>query len=209
MKTTISCRFQTTLFLFIILTTPSFAQFPQIFSNDYNLIKSGVTVAKAKITFHLNKERTRYSYSMSSKTTGIASWFRSDKINENSTGNYSQELGFLPTNYHYKRSGGKDENKIIKFNRDKKFATETEKNHSKKINTEADTIDRLVVQIALMHNFSNIKPEDNELEDIQYSVIDKGKLKKYNIKVIKKENLKTAIGKLDTIVVNRSRKGSS
>lgn len=177
--------------------------FPNKFSTEYTLSKSGVSIAEVKGKFSLSN--SKYNYTFESKTIGIASWLSSDKIKETSSGSYSEE-GFSPETYTYSRTGGdKDKETSITYNREKNTADENINGERKEIQIEKDSIDRLIVQLAIM-NYCNNNPD---IEKKSFTITDKHSLKAYTFKKVKTEKIETEIGKYNTLVLNRTREGSS
>jgi hypothetical protein len=170
------------------------------FDAIYNVYRGGLNVAKMHRTLS-NTEDGQILYS-ETKTTGIVSLFRKDKIIEKSI--WKNINGKLePEFYEYDRSGTKKpRNVTVKFDWVKNQITNSINGSSWKMQTEEGVIDKLLYQYFIMLDLQQGKT------NFQYQIADGGKEKTYIFETIGEEIINTPIGKLRTIKLIRIRKDS-
>lgn len=174
---------------------------PTLFEADYVIKMKGASVAKMKRRF-TRLENGAYRYHSETKTTGLLSIFRKDRIIE--TSNWQLENHkLIPLDYYYSHSGGKKKRLVnISFDWDKSRITNSIDGSSWKMPTSPNVMDKLLYQLAIMYDLQ----AGNEL--LRYTVADGGKTKIYNFEILGEEVLSTPLGQLDTLKLERHKPNS-
>lgn len=187
------------LTLFIIPCT--YAAFPPEFKAEYTLNKFGLDAARADISLKKQKDGS-WLYLSQTKTQGIISIFRSDKIMEKSVLKIIDGL-IKPVDYQYSHKGGKkNRNRIIHFDWETGTAESNTSGTQTRLAIPADTIENFSLQLRLMNDLQQGKRE------LAYNIINKGKLKRYNFEILGNEKVKTPSGEFNTLKFKRTRKNS-
>ena len=190
------------IFFFLFLILPSFpghAELPGSFSATYNLYYDDLRIGVMER--HLSrKEDGSGTFESNGKLTGLAAFFRKDKISESSRWEISQGK-LRPVEYKYKKTGGKKEKtETHLFDWSKNKVISTTQSDKKELNTKPGLMDKLLYQLAVM-----------ELKDpesgIEFNLIDGITFKNYQFKYKGKETLSTPMGKLKTLKFQRKRPG--
>ena len=156
------------ILLFSLCPTLLFAgQLPEDFEATYTIRKAGINLAKVVITF--KREGNHYRYKKYTRTKGVLSLFRKDKITEISTGAIENNQ-IHPSQYDYRHQRGK-KLRESRFTLDKK-GTAIGKHKSKTFNIPVpdNVLDRASVELALMRDAGT----KNKI--LEYPVVDHGKL---------------------------------
>jgi len=105
------------------------------------------------------------------------------------------------TEYHYALSGRliRDREQHIVFDSDKRTLTEHYRDKNWALTYPVDTLDRLNYQLKLQMDVAL------GLQEMDYQVIHKGKLRQYKFKVKGKELIETSLGKREAIIVEKIR----
>lgn len=145
------------------------------------------------------------SYMMESRTkaTGFIAAFYPAKILERST--FTFENGQAkPLSYVYERSGGKkSRHHELLFDWEKNRVSDTTQDKPWSLDIPANTVDRHLYQLNVMFDMQD-KPDN-----IQYLVADRGKLKTYDINNLGTETIKTPLGNIETIKLQRKTRNRS
>ena len=107
----------------------------------------------------------------------------------------------IPMEYHHNQTAlGIPRNKQTFFDWKKNTASNPEANKPWSITIKPNTLDKLNYQLQLRADIKAGKPT------LTYVIVDDGKLKTYTFKIIGNEKIKTPLGMIDTIKVERVRK---
>jgi len=174
---------------------------PNAFEAEFSLYTKGAKVAKMKRSLSL-LENGQFLYRSETYITGLLSLFKKDHIIEQSTW-YLHEKQIRPLLYSYEHTGGKkDRNVIIHFDWSSKQITNSINGASWSMQTQPDIMDKLLYQLAIMHDLKVGK------EQLAYTIADGGKIKIYNFTMLGEEIIKTPIGNLHTLKLERQRPDS-
>jgi len=142
----------------------------------------------------------RYVYIAHSEAVGIAKLLRDERIEERSEWRFSRAGAVTPLLYSYARSGGKRERTVqVRFDWQSNRVHNTLNGQSWSAAIAPGTLDKLVYVLELMRNLAQ------GAREATYEVADGGKVKTYRLKVVGEERVDTALGPLDTLVVERHR----
>lgn len=143
----------------------------------------------------------RYIYTSHSEAIGVAKMFRDERIDERSEWRFKKGQ-IQALRYSYSRSGGK-RNRNVKVDFDWRNAqvSNTLNGKSWKMPLQDGTLDKLNYLLALMNDLAN------GVRETSYAVADGGKTKTYQLKVVGEETIDTITGALETVIVQRTRKG--
>lgn len=166
--------------------------FPPPFTAHYSLSIRGVDIAKGTRT--LRQEGTdTWKFISSSQTVGLISYIRRDRIYETTTFKLSNGK-IQPSIYFYEQINGSKEKRIkISFDWDKKMAYGSDNNGQWEVPLEEGTLDKLLYQLIVMQDLKQGK------RNLQYKIVDKGKIKTYIPNFLGTESVSTGQGKLETL----------
>lgn len=168
-----------------------------------NLLLNGFTLSYdvSKNNFHLGvsertlnkKSKQQYLYQSRTYATGILRLFAKDVITERSEF-FLRKNKIIPIRYDIDKSGGsKTEHISLTFNHTTKQVLRSHDNRTFPIVNNMQ--DLLGFQLAMMLALQNSE------ENIKFTIIDKKRLKEYQLKKIKSMKMKTDKGLIDTIVL--------
>jgi hypothetical protein len=169
------------------------------FSANYSVRRGNFEAGKATVRF--KNTNNQFHYHSVTKPTGIVSVFASDTITETSQGTISNNR-FKPASYNFTHKKGKKLKRFIKvaFDWNKNTAHwQSRKYGNKTISLSPGVIDRFIMQVAVM------KDLNSKQKEFTYTVTDKGKLKRYRLRVIGTEKIKTPAGTFTTVKIKRIR----
>jgi hypothetical protein len=137
-------------------------------------------------------------------TTGVVSWFKSDRVTERSSWRLDGVDGerLLPQEYSYRYDGrGKGIVERLAFDWQRREATLRRDGATTSLALEPGTLDKHMYQVALRQALRNGESR------ISYPVIDGGKIRHYEFEVVGEERLELPhLGQLDCL---RVRKGTT
>lgn len=177
------------------------AELPHSFTATYELNYDDLRIGVMQRQFSRNSDGSG-TFESNSHLTGLAALFRKDKLNEKSRWEI-HDGQIRPVEYTLLRSGGdsiKMERHVFDW-RTNRIHTETS-DGKKVIETKPGTLDKLLYQIAIM----NISTADHTLE---FNLVDGFDLKTYVFEYLGEEELKTPMGKLQTVKFARKRNDES
>ncbi len=177
------------------------AGLPPEFSAEYSLHKFGMHAAQASSSLQQQADGS-WLYQSQTKTKGVISIFRKDKITER-TLLKKVANDFRPVSYQYIHKGGKkNRNRSVDFDWDKLQANSTISGKPSSVSIKAETVDYFSMQLRLMHDLQTAgKPQS-------YSIVKKGKLDDIIFKVRGTETIETDAGDFKAIKIERSRENS-
>ena len=194
-----------TIFFLLVLSLVSSVPIAEVggpyeFDVVYNVYRGGLKVAKMKRT--LSKGTDGNILYSETKTTGIVSLFRKDKIIEKSVWK-DIDGKIMPEFYEYLRSGSKrSRNVTVKFDWDNNQITNSVDGSSWKMPAVDGILDKLLYQYSIMVDLQQGKT------NLKYIIADGGKEKVYTFESIGEEIIDTPLGKLNTIKLIRRRQDS-
>ncbi|MCP5149558.1 MAG: DUF3108 domain-containing protein [Ectothiorhodospiraceae bacterium] len=170
----------------------------QGFEARYVVIAAGLAMGRSEVTLTANGDGT-VVYQSDTRPTGIAALFDGARRVERS------ELRWLdgrpaPMRYRFERIGGRrDRREHVEFDRALGTARGQDRSGTWQVQFPAAAQDRLSVQLGLMRDLG--RPG----ADLDYQVVDGGRLKGYRFERIGTDRTRSPYGKLDTVVVRRVR----
>lgn len=186
--------------LLAIISSHAFAASEPIipdFEATYSLNRSGLTFGESKRKLAILDDG-RYQFESNTRSVGFAALFIKDKLYEKSVLNFStQENRLLPESYLYTQTGKKKRHVELSFNHEKNRVINTVNDDPWTMEIPDGTMDKFAYQLQIML-------DAGEKKSFSYQIADGGKLKQYDIEVIRTEKLKTAIGTYETVVLQRS-----
>jgi len=185
-----------------LIGTVSAAEIDEHMNSDavYDVYRGGLKIAKMKRILTINGiENSLYS---ETKTTGIVSLFRKDKIIEKSIWESSNGK-LVPKFYEYLRTGSKKERNVtVEFDWYKNQITNSVDGDSWKMAATKGMLDKLLYQLSIMMDLKQGK------SILTYQIADGGKEKNYIFEVVGEEEIDTKLGKLKTLKLVRKREDS-
>lgn len=196
-----------TLLLFIFqfcISSTAFSAFPPDYRATYDVIKYGATVGRSTIVLTQNKNQVHYSQNV--ELVGIISFFKKDRVAENSWLTRNDNGTFLLNKYQYIHSNSKK-------NRDTLIEATWKKDENNQLtgtitgNTRGKTIslqtngtvwDTLSFQLALMNDVSNKKTS------YHYNVVSRDKIKQYVFRHDGEETIEVNGREYDTVKLERN-----
>lgn len=175
-----------TILLTILLMFSSLLNaMPAPFVAEYAVNAKGMTLGNvvAKLTY----QDKQYTYERVTQATGLAAMLSGDNLLERSEGNVGQDR-FITQKFtwHHKN---KRKNKQDAFQRTANNRLQGEKDGTAyDLQAQANTIDMTIMQLQLMHDAKQGR------KDVQYAVIEKGKLKNYRLQQTGTETLSLPAG---------------
>lgn len=187
--------------LFCLLLIPAWVTantFPD-FNAEYKVNK-GMLKATTKLSLQKNKDF--YVYKSESKIGGVISWIRSDIITRISNWQFDQSGRIKVKDYTFKHMNGKKRKKYesVHFDWKTQKAANEFKSRIETVTLQPDTLDQFTLELALMRDLKNNKKQ------LDYSIIDDGKIKHYHFIREGMEDVQTPAGKFKTVKIKRIRK---
>ncbi|MEE9491778.1 MAG: DUF3108 domain-containing protein [Gammaproteobacteria bacterium] len=167
-----------------------------LFEARYEVRMNGLVIAKASFSQKKIGER-RYHYVQKTKAKGLVSFFRRETVTEQTTWDLT-ETGIRPIEYDFRKLGGSDdEHKHIVFDWENLRAENTGETEPWKIDIETGTLDKLLVQVAMLLDIQAGKTVFN------YPIADNGRLKHYQFARISEEPVEVPGGLFQTTKLQR------
>lgn len=131
------------------------------------------------------------------KTTGLISWFKSDKVVERSVISLASDTP-RPLSYSYHYSGNhKEVQERLDFDWQKKTITSLRDGKTETVPLSPGVQDKQSYQVAMRRALAAGK------KDFLYPVAERGKIEKYALQVVGEESQVTTFGTVDTVVVKK------
>ena len=186
--------------VFVVVAAES-ESFPKHFEVRYHLNRQGLDIAE--IHWQLQTQNGQeFRYTSKSRTIGIAKLFRDEQITETSEWRFNQD-NVQSLRYQYSRSGGKRKRQAeARFDWPQKRLYNTLNGKQWNVVLPDRTYDKLNYLLALMQNLKQGKRVD------QFQVADGSKFKTYEMRYLNEERIDTALGEIDTVVLERHVKDS-
>lgn len=170
-------------------------ELPPAFEAIYKVEKAGMTLGEVTISLTYNGDK--YEYRKFTKTKGLLSLFRKDKISEVSTGHFNNGV-IEAERYEYRHErGNKVRSSILAFMGDGRV-TGAYKNKPFEVMTSTKLLDRASVELALMRD---VGPTS-----LDYDIIDRGKQSNYLFEYVGKRTVKAPAGDYECVEYRVQRK---
>ncbi len=193
------------LLLFISLSAMGnsavLADVPALFEVSYTLYTNDLKVGLMERKFTM-LDKNNYLFHSVSKTTGLAAFFRKDRIVESSKWSYSDK-GFMPLSYQYQHTGGKKDRFVdITFNWDNKQIVNKVNDSTWHMDLQTGILDKLLYQLTIMADLKNGKVPET------YTIADGGKIKNYHFEHVADEVINTPLGELKAMKIERRKENT-
>lgn len=175
------------------------AGLPADFTAHYALSLNGFKLGESRVSLS-TEGGNRYTYRSHTYSTGVAKLFRNDVVRESSRFDL-HDAGIRPQEYRFDHTGDKKErHALLKFDWQAGKVANTVEGHTWEMKIPGGTLDKLVVQLAVMMDLSSGE------KALTYAIADGGKLKEYQFAVIGEETVKVPAGEFATLKLERLRK---
>lgn len=172
---------------------------PGDFQAVYQLRVNGLVIGEAQVGLAA-QAKGRYLYSSRTHSTGLLRIFRNDKVAESSLFTLHDQH-IRPLEYRFDHTGSKKErHAYLKFDWNAGEVANTVEGHTWEMKIPERTLDKLVVQLAVMMDLDAGKKE------LVYAIADGGKLKEYKFANVGQEKLRVPAGEFATLKLERLRK---
>lgn len=186
-------------FLTMALTPAAFADIPP-FAARYTLSRSGIPLGENIRT--LGKSDGAFLYQSVTRASGLLARFIREELIERSEWVYegaAPDTRIRPLEYQSRREKGKKEKWIRQiFDWEKSTTTSINSARSWRMPLKPDSQDRLSYQLAIMDDLQKGR------KNLDYPIVDSDKTKTYRFVILGEEQLKTAIGPLRTLKIQRT-----
>ncbi|MBF2760164.1 MAG: DUF3108 domain-containing protein [Ectothiorhodospiraceae bacterium AqS1] len=169
---------------------------PEGFEARFSLVSGGNRIGLTHWSF--GETGDRFIFQSQTEAVGIMSLIYGGEISERSEWTKYEE-DWHPIEYHYRRTGFKEREIHIRFDRRKGLARIQSPKGPWKKEVPQGVNDKLGYLLALMHDLSKGKKE------LRYPIADGGRVRSYIFAIEGFERIESAIGPLDTVVVRRIR----
>lgn len=177
------------------------ASLPPDFEAVYNLKKFGLDSAKSNSSLKQQANGT-WLYQSQTRTQGLVSIFRKDKINERSVLK-NIKGNIVPVSYEYRHTGSsKNRDRSINFDWDNLRANSIVSGEPSTLPITPDIVDGFSLQLKLMSDLQAGK------KSLVYQVLNKGEISPYEFEILGHEMVETEAGDFTTVKLKRSRKDS-
>ena len=183
-----------------ITSKQAFAQpsaLPNAFNAHYSVARGGLTLGSVHAT--LKYTGNNYEYKKYTKATGIARLITGIKVTENTNGQLAG-LEVIPKNYLFNQSQRK-KSRVDKATFSGKTVTGSYKKVPYKLTIPNGAQDRASLELVLARDMAQNKAR------LQYNVVERGKVKRYNFQKLGVEKIQTPAGTFDATKVKVVRKG--
>ncbi len=188
----------TFLISLMLISTQAVQALPKAFQANYSVAKGGMKLGNLNAS--LKYSGNRYQYLKSTKATGIAALLTGIKVTEQTDGQFSGQ-NIVPQNYFFNQSR-RSKSRIDKIHFNGKNAIGSYKNERYNLPVHAGIQDRASLELVLARDIQLNKPRLN------YSVVERGKIKQYNFQKLGNEQIKTSAGTFNTLKVKVIRTGN-
>jgi len=173
------------------------------FIATYEAIKFDLVLGDIRVS--LQPDGDNFIYEKASSTKGLVALFRDEKVMERSTLSFSKK-GLRVLDYHYDLKRG-DDSRTDSFRFESADrVTGIYKNRPFSLDVPPGTLDRSSIEVALMQE------ANSDTETLNYTAVDKNKLKTYNFKFQGEQTVETPAGEFQCLsykVVRSSGKRST
>lgn len=167
------------------------------FEASYRIERSVFDIGRIELRFYISPAGN-YVYDSITEVAGFIAWFRDDRVEETSRGRMDAG-GIYPDDYRFERIGGKGDKRVaVSFDWKSGQVENTVDGKSWKMAIPLGTLDKLVVQLAMMRNLQD------SVQDQHFRVADGGKLKDFRIHLRRRETLEVPAGNFETVMVEKT-----
>lgn len=167
------------------------------FTAVYTVKKGSFTIGETKRTLTAKGENS-YLFESVTRPMGLAKLLTNGQVIERSTWRFNPQGQQQPLEYtFFNNSEKKKRNVRLNFNWDKQTVTNTINGEPWKMPLVDGAQDKLLYQLLLMRELARGKTK------FSYPVADGGKLKTYTLKILGTENIRTPLGRFETVRVLR------
>lgn len=171
------------------------------FQAEYALYIKGIKVAEMDRRFSRNGDG-HYLYSSDTRTTGLFSLIRDDRVTEESRGTLDHDT-LKPLHYQYSHTGSRKHRKVsIRFDWDNNEVINQVNDSAWKMALRPGVVDKLLYQYIIMQDLANGK------RHLRYVIADGGHTKTYRFEPEGEEVINTPLGKLHTLKLSRHKPNS-
>lgn len=169
---------------------------PEPFAARYAVYAKGIRVGDMDRTLGRQGDG-RWFLKTEMYTTGFVSLFRNDRMVERSL--WSPAGGTLrPHEYRFRRTGsGRDERERVSFDWSSGTASAHHDGERRRVALEPGMTDKLSYQVLLRRDLARGR------EEMVYRVVEPEETEEYRFRVVGRERLDTALGRLETLKVER------
>ena len=172
---------------------------PTDFDALYAISINDFVIGESQIELQAQAD-SRFLYRSNTRSTGIASLFRSDRVRESSLFKVHRDQ-IRPLEYRFDHTGSKKErHAFLHFDWRALKVSNTVEGHTWEMDIPAHALDKLVVQIAVMMDLTSGK------DQLAYAIADGGKLKEYRFGVVGEETIEVPAGRFNVVKIERLRK---
>ena len=184
------------------LATPAASELPEQFEATFVLEAAGATIARAQWSLAPGAAGT-YVATSRTDAAGVFALIRDETRVERSRWTWEGEW-LQPLEYRYERTGRKSREIDIVFDWEANVARHDSPGASWRLPVPPGTMDKFNYILAMMHDLGRGQRR------VEYTIADGGRrLKRYVLAGIGKERVETALGVLDTVVMQRKREHSA
>ena len=188
----------TILISLLLISTQAVVALPAAFQANYSVAKGSMTLGNLHAS--LKYSGNTYHYHKYTKATGLAALLTGIKITENTDGQFSGQ-NIVPKNYLFNQSR-RSKSRIDKAQFSANRAVGSYKNTPYNIIIPSGTQDRASLELVLARDLAQNKKRLN------YNVVERGKLKKYNFQKLGNEQVQTPAGSFNAMKVKVIREGN-
>lgn len=184
---------------FLMLFAQQAMALPKAFQANYTVSKGSLSLGNLHAS--LKYTANNYHYHKYTKSTGLAAMLTGIKITENADGIFSGE-NMTPQNYLFNQSR-KKKSRIDKAIFTNGQVAGSYKNKPYSLSVSPGTQDRASLELVLARDLAKNK------KDLNYTVVERGKLKNYKFQKLGYQKIKTSAGEFNAMKVKVVRDQSS
>lgn len=172
------------------------------FEAEYVVKRSGFKLASTRVRLSRQEDQT-YVYESLARPAGIMSWARHVQAQEVSRWTMRDDA-VVPLEYRYQLlNGDKSRNYHSVFDWAHHAVKIVRQESTSTMNIPDGTLDRFVLQLAVMFDLQHNR------ETLDYTVLDKSRLKSYRFHIVGNEHIETPAGSFDVVKIESAKDNSS
>ena len=166
------------------------------FDATYRIKRAGLTLGSTRLSFQ-STPNGRYTYNSTSGVGGFLSWLSKEHVRESSRGRLNAG-DIRPDEYRFHRTGDRGNRVVwVSFDWQNGKAINTVDGKAWQMDIQPETLDKLIVQVAIMQQLQ-AGPSD-----LEFSIADGGKPKRYSIFMRGEETVAVPAGEFDTVRIEQ------